>query len=52
MQSSLDCLILLGVTSSDFENAIEKSKHSRDIIKFSLQSCLNTLLSANWEPML
>ncbi len=33
MQSSLDCLLLLEAPSSDVENAIEKSKHSRATIK-------------------
>ena len=33
MQSSLDHLIILGATFSDVENAIDKSKHSRDIIE-------------------
>jgi len=32
-RSSLDRLIILGATFSDVRNAIEKSKHSRDIIK-------------------
>ncbi|MFB0523063.1 MAG: DUF2110 family protein [Candidatus Bathyarchaeia archaeon] len=40
MQSSLDCLILLGATSSEFENAIEKSKRSRDIIKIQFLELL------------
>ena len=33
MQSSLDRLIILGAPFSDVENAIDKSKHSRDIIE-------------------
>ncbi len=47
MQSSLDCLILLGATSSDFENATEKSEHGRDITKTQSLELLETLLSAN-----
>jgi hypothetical protein len=40
IRSSLDRLIILGATFSDVENAIKKSKHSRDIIKIEFLGLL------------